>query len=219
MDEIVLTNQPQNSITMKTNSYTSYTLNIAFAVLFTLGSAITASAQSTIHQNPVTYGINTGLSISDLWGDDVGGTTVRGGFSGGVFMNYRAHPYFSIQPEMNFVMKHSQVDDGVLGENEKTRYLFNYLEIPVLMKGHFYSGGAVTPNIYAGPALAFNLSDDDVDDLKSVDFGFAFGGGFDIYRTVMLDLRYTLGVVDIFDVSSDPSAKNGTFTVSIGVGF
>ncbi|MDG5767129.1 porin family protein [Balneolales bacterium ANBcel1] len=201
------------------NSFSNYTMTAVIAVFFLFGAADTSRAQYQFEQKPITFGISTGLTVSDLWGDDVGGTDVRAGFTGGLFMNYRLTPYFSIQPEANFVMKHSQVNDGVLGEGEKTRYLFNYLEIPVLLKGHLYSGSALTPNIYAGPALAINLSDDDVDDLRSVDFGFAFGGGFDIYRTVMLDLRYTLGVVDLFDVPADPSAKNGTFAVTLGIGF
>lgn len=201
------------------NSFTNYTLTAAIAVFILFGATEKSYSQGQIQQDPITFGVNTGLTVSDIWGDDVGGTDVRAGFTGGLFMNYRFNPNFSIQPEANFVMKHSQVDAGVLGENEKTKYLFNYLEIPVLLKGHLPTGSVVTPNIYAGPALAFNLSDDDVEDLRSVDFGFAFGGGFDIYHTIMLDLRYTLGVVDIFDVPAEPSAKNGTFAVTLGIGF
>ena len=201
------------------NSFSNYIMTAAIAVFILFGATEKSHAQDQFQHKPITFGVNAGLSVSDLWGDDVGGTDVRAGLTGGLFMNYRFNPYFSIQPEANFVMKHSQVDAGVLGENEKTKYLFNYLEIPVLLKGHLYSESALTPNFYAGPALAFNLSDDDVDDLRSVDFGFAFGGGFDIYRTIMLDLRYTLGVVDIFDVNAEPSAKNGSFAVTLGIGF
>jgi len=184
-----------------------------------------AATAQTVHQsNPITWGISSGLTISDLWGDDVGGTTVRAGYTGGLFLNYRMSPNFSIQPEAVFTMRYSQVDKGVLGEAAKTDYDLGYLEFPVLFKAHLPNTSVVTPNIYVGPSLAFKLyGEADGDDLKSrhnsVDFGLAFGGGVDIMRTMYLDLRYTLGLVDVFDVPGDPEAKNGTFSITVGYGF
>jgi len=200
--------------------YTAITVCL-FLAITTAGAA---SAQAVHQPNPLTWGITSGITISDLWGDDVGGTTVRAGYTGGLFANYRLHPNFSIQPEAMFTMKYSQVDKGVLGEGTKTDYDLGYLEFPVLLKVHIPNTSNVTPNIYAGPALSFKLfGEADGNDLKSrhnsVDFGLAFGGGLDIFRTLHLDFRYTLGLVDVFDVPADPEARNGTFSIALGYGF
>lgn len=194
------------------------------AALFALGTASISNAQAQQQPDPLTWGITGGVTVSDLWGDDVGATSTRAGFTGGLFMNYRTSPFFSVQPELLFTMKNIETKSGVLSENSTTDYDFGYLEIPVLLKGHIPTQGMVKPNIYAGPSLAFKLygdaNDNDLDDdLRGVDFGFAFGGGIDIGQRVNLDARYTLGVVDVFDVPSDPSAKNGSFAVTLGIGF
>ncbi len=197
---------------------------VVLTAIMIVSSVDKTKAQSYTDNDPLTWGFTAGISISDLWGDDVGATSTRAGFTGGAFMNYRFSPYISVQPEALFTMKHSEVRDGVLGENRKIEYDFGYLEIPVLLKAHVPTGGAVSPNIYAGPALSFKLYGDadgsDLgSDLNSVDFGFAFGAGLDIYHRVNLDARYILGVVDVFDVTADPEAKNGSFAITLGVGF
>ena len=220
----VTTYYPKHYTTMKKQKIYSSLLAAAVLTVMTLGSGQNAHAQSQMEYSPVTWGLNAGLTVSDLWGDDVGGTTVRAGFTGGAFLNYRVHPTFSIQPEMNFTMKYSQADAGVLGEAQKTDYDLGYLEIPVLFKAHLPTQSMITPNLYAGPALSFKLyGEADGDDLRSthnsVDFGLAFGGGIDINRALHLDLRYTLGLVDVFDAPGDPEVKNGAFQVTLGYGF
>ncbi len=218
-----ISNPNSNIFVMRINKSAKIFSSMAAICLLAL-TMNTVSAQTTHHMNPVSWGINSGITISDLWGDDVGGTTVRAGYTGGLFLNYRVNQHFSIQPEANFTMKYSQADRGVLGEGMKTDYDLGYLEIPVLFKAHLPNTSAVTPNIYAGPALAFKLyGEADGQDLKSrhnsVDFALAFGGGIDVFRTLHLDFRYTLGLVDVFDVPTDPEARNGTFSIALGYGF
>lgn len=188
------------------------------------GSPDRIKAQTSHPLSPMKWGVTAGVSIADMWGDDIGGTSAQAGFTGGLFLNYRAHPFFSLQPEIRFTSKNSEVASGMLGEEATTDYEFGYLEIPVLLKGHIPTGSLVSPNIYAGPSLAFKLygdaNDTDLDDnLKETDFGFAFGTGIDIYQNINLDARYTLGIVNVFDVPNDPSAKNGTFNVTLGYAF
>lgn len=200
------------------------TIATVLGILIIFVTADLSKAQNFRQSSPVDWGVTAGVSIADMWGDDVGGTSAQAGFTGGLFLNYRTHPLFSIQPEMLFSMKNSEVSTGVHGESGTTEYEFGYLEIPVLLKGHIPTNGAIRPNLYVGPSLAFKLygdanGDDLDDDLKSTDFGFAFGAGIDIYQRINLDARYTLGIVDIFDVPGDPSAKNGVFNITLGYGF
>src|SRR5699024_4528345 len=74
----------------------------------------------------------------------------------------------------------------------------------------------------------FTRRDLDDDQLKDAEFALAMGGGIDLavasspedfIQTVGLDLRYTLGLTDAFDVSGDPEARNHAFLAAITVGF
>ena len=209
---------------MKLLNFIKITTIAVITTVMLLSNTTNSHAQKQADFEPLTWGVKAGLTISDMWGDDVGATSTRAGFTGGAFLNYRFSQYVSVQPEALFTMKYSEVRDGVLGENLKTEYDFGYLEIPVLLKAHITTGGIVSPNLYAGPSLAFKLYGDangsDLDsDLRSADFGFAFGGGLDIGQRVNIDARYTLGVVDVFDVPADPEAKTGLFAMTLGIGF
>ncbi|CAN5385775.1 porin family protein [soil metagenome] len=182
---------------------------------------------------PLSWGLTGGVSIADFYGDDVGGTETKAGFTGGIFFNYRVSDYFSIQPEALYTMKGSEVNSGIYGQERTTEYELGYIEIPVLLKLHIPNQNIITPNIYAGPNVAFNVNGDandrDIDDdLKDVDFGLSFGGGVDFMiakrradfiQKIFLDARCTLGLVDVFDVAGDPEAKNGVFNITAGVGF
>lgn len=209
---------------MKSFSFIKITLITTVAAFLSLGAADISKAQMQQQPDPLTWGITGGMTISDMWGDDVGSTSTRAGFTGGLFLNYRTNPFFSVQPELLFSMKNIETSSGIIGQDVTTEYDFGYLEIPVLLKAHLPTGGMISPNLYAGPSLAFKLygdaNDTDLDDnLRGVDFGFAFGGGIDIGQRLNIDARYTLGVVDVFDVPTDPSAKNGSFAVTLGIGF
>lgn len=137
----------------------------------------------------------------------------------------------SIQPELLFTTKGADLDGedrGVPGSGTgNVSYEFGYLEIPLLLKLRTPTGGAVRPNVFAGPTLGIKLygelDDDDLDDeLKSTDWGITAGAGLDFAsygrRTITLDGRYTWGLVDVFDVTGDPEARNAGFIVTLGIG-
>lgn len=88
--------------------------------------------------------------------------------------------------------------------------------------------------IEAGPQVGFSLYGDsndrdiDNDQLKDAEFALAFGGGVDFpvasssanfIQTVGLDLRYTLGLTDVFDVPGASEAKNQAFIGAVTIGF
>lgn len=182
---------------------------------------------------PVSWGLKAGINAADMYGDDVGGTSAISGFSGGAWLNFRMADYFSLQPEVLFSSKGSDVNMSLMRETGTTEYRFGYLEIPVLTKLHVPTGSNLEPNLYAGPELGFILygdaNDIDIDDqMTDTEFGLVFGGGLDLnvaqssadfIQTIGLDLRYTLGLTDAFDVTGDPDAKNGAFTAAISLGF
>lgn len=202
-------------------------------LMFILGVGITTTSAQTSQKEPFTWGIKAGVNVSDFYGDDADNSDVRAGFSGGLLFNYRFNSYWAIQPEVLFNIKGADLDTGLAGENGPAEYEFGYLNVPVLAKFYIPTGSALTPNLFAGPEVGFKLygesNDSDIDDeLKDAEFGIAFGAGLDLstgsnpanlIRTVGLDLRYSLGLTDVFDTPQEPEARNGVFQAALLLGF
>lgn len=202
-----------------------------FLFIFWFGS--TVEAQDTKDPN-LHWGIKGGVNVTTLYGDQVNGSDARAGFTGGLFLNYRFSPHWSIQPEVLFSMKGGDLDQGLTGETGSADYEVGYLEIPVLAKYKFDTNSIAKPYLNAGPQVGFTLygesNERDINDnqLKDAEFALAFGGGVDfavasspvdLVQTVGLDLRYTLGLTDVFDVPGDLEAKNQAFIGAVTIGF
>lgn len=211
---------------------TTLTAITLFNILFlVIGANINTTTAQTTQTDPLTWGVKAGVNAADLYGDDVSSSDTRAGFNGGLFVNYRFSKMFGVQPEVLFTQKGGDLSNG-LAENGTTEYSLNYLEIPVLAKFYIPTNSMLEPNIYVGPKVGFNLSgeanDTDIDDdLKNADFGLAFGAGLDfnmgpkrnMLKTVGLDVRYTLGLTDTFDLPNEPDVKNSVFTAAVTLGF
>lgn len=197
------------------------TLSIATAMLVLLAAGPPAQAQS------LSGGLKVGLNVADMYGDDISAAEVRPLFSGGVFLTYRPSEILAIQPEVNFTMKGAEVSRSALGGDTPSSYEFGYLELPLLFKAYLPGSLAGRPNLFAGPALGIKLygEDDgaDLDDsVQPTEASMVFGGGLEIpfgRRSLILDLRYTLGLTDTFDNAGDLDARTGTFAASVGIRF
>lgn len=202
-------------------------------VIFITEVGLTSAFAQTYPKEPLTWGVKAGTNIADFYGNGVQNSDTRTAFSGGIFFNYRFHDYWALQPEVLFSAKGADLATGITGENSPVKYELGYLDVPVLAKFYIPTGSAFSPNLYAGSNVGFKLYGDanerDIDEeLKTVDFGIAFGAGLDVnissrpadlIRTVGLDLRYTLGLTDLFDTSEEPSASNGVFLAALFLGF
>lgn len=188
--------------------------------------------------SPLNWGLKAGINATDMYGDDIDGTSAIASFSGGAWFNYRFTNFLSIQPEVLFTTKGADINTGVLDETivdepGTAEYRFGYLEVPVLAKLHIATRRKLQPNLYVGPAFGFNLygdaNDIEIDDeMTEVDISMVFGSGLnfkiaqsqtDFIQKVGLDLRYSLGLTNAFDTIGDPDARNGVFTAAISVGF
>ena len=195
---------------------------LMFALFFTI-CGTTLQAQSKI-----TYGVKGGLSLANLYGDDISDVDSKIGFTAGAFLNIGTSGQISIQPELLYTMKGAK--DDVLGLEEKLK--LNYIEVPILIKWTSPSEGTIRPNLFIGPAPAFLMSAkfeetfggvlveiDIKDEVKSFDFGVVFGGGLDFAAgsgSFVIDIRYTLGLTSVDDSGFDADLKNKVFSASIG---
>lgn len=160
--------------------------------------------------------------------------------------------YFSLQPELQYVPNGGKgsfvVDNGGVPTTVDGTLKMNYLELPLLAKFRIPGSGSLVPNFYVAPSAAINLASkldadltalgipaadggvDIKDEVKSLLFGGAVGGGFDM-RTgkgiVTLDARYSRSLSDIFEGATAGSAgvfgaadsKNSSLSVTLGYAF
>ncbi|MFZ5980979.1 MAG: porin family protein [Candidatus Zixiibacteriota bacterium] len=180
-------------------------------------------------------GVKAGLNLANLTGSDIEGNKMMLTFGGGAFVEYSFNPQFAIQPEALFMMKGTKAEEG----DEKIN--LTYIEIPVLLKFKPTMEGNFKPAIFAGPALGLLLSakadvydeveeeiveDVDIkDEMKSIDFGIAFGAGF-MYMMqngggITFDARYTMGMGKIYDPEEGdaPEIKNANISFMVGYSF
>ena len=91
-----------------------------------------------------------------------------------------------------------------------------------------FGSGDTKPYVMAGPTVGWLLSaevdgEDIKDDVKSIDFGIAFGGGVSLpmgNNTVFVEGRYSLGLTDINDDPTDDTKfKTKGIQIMAGITF
>lgn len=187
-------------------------------------------------------GAKVGIDFADLGGDfeDIveASTDLKTGLSVGGFFGIDLHRLFRVQAEGQYVQKGAKVEEAGVEGTFKVNYLELLFPLTLLIP---VEGGTLTPRIYVGPTVAFELSCDveieeadmslEVEcedpligaETKSVDFGVLFGGGVDLMvgpGAITVDALYNLGLADINDTPGDPlEAKNRNLQILLGYSF
>lgn len=207
-----------------------------------LASLILMVLASTPALAGVNYGFKGGITLANIksvpetfegykWENKMG-------LAGGIFLEIGLPGPFSIQPEVLYVQKGAKISfaegefSGTLSAN------VDYIEIPLLLKYSFGSGGLTVPSIYAGPYYGFNTKaefvmkvaglpeekEDIKDDIRDNEFGVAFGLGLTQKLGLLkltLDARYDLGISNIIEetVETPSSIKTRTWLFMVGISF
>ncbi len=115
--------------------------------------------------------------------------------------------FFCVQPEVDFIQKGSQFNVSASGLANTNSQVYNYLEIPLLLKAQTGLVPGLKGYLLAGPALSFllnettsltggpspNVSVDDTKFFPNSSWSLAFGGGVE-FQGILLDIRYDLGL-------------------------
>lgn len=185
-------------------------------LLFSLCLLLTVSVVTNQANAQTGFGIRGGVNFANLNNTD-GDFDSRTGFMGGVYFTIPVqNSPVVIQPEVLYTQKGYEVGEGAVK--------LDYIEIPVLAKFNFITNGMLTPNVYFGPAIGFNVSAEDEtglfqgdieENVNNTEFSIVVGGGLDFGR-VDLGVRYGAGLTETFDGGE---AKNGVLSITAGLDF
>jgi hypothetical protein len=190
-------------------------------------------------QAQVKYGVHTGGNIEtqaelgQLWNN----CEIYQGFLIGGFLEYGVMKNFSLQTELNYEKKGEKVNSTVEGIKTVTRREFNYLTVPLLIKGIVPNAGLGDKwdvTLFAGPYAGIltsansklksgdkTVSANIDNEAKQADFGAIFGGGVNYELSnggaIVAELRYEMGLSEIDDLNSD--LRNKGLGITIGYRF
>ena len=192
---------------------------LLLVLLFSAGS----SAQSTISIGP-----QLGLNLASISVDpepeglEIDRTTF---FMIGGFAEFRLGGGFALQPELWYLGKGAEGTSG----GEASDVSLSYLEVPVLAKYTFESGG-FKPFLIAGPYIGLNMSaelnNEDIDEfIEAMDFGLVLGAGGEFAlqpkTALFFTLRYSLGLTEIQsgDYFGTTTIKTDGIQLTVGAKF
>jgi len=179
----------------------------------------------------VQFGLKVGANMAKPTGadaqDPLATIKSRVGFTGGIFLAFNFGKVVTIQSEVLYTMKGATY--VALDDSYTDKLYADYIEIPLLLKLKIPLPG-IQPFVFAGPSVGFKLSDKIEENglpdpefiFKNNDYGAIFGAGFNLGRSFMIDVRYSLGlqkVLDTIDGGADFDYKNGVFAATIGIAF
>jgi opacity protein-like surface antigen len=183
------------------------------------------------------FGFEAGASFANLSGDDevTEGLDSRTALHAGGILELQMAPMWSIATGLRVDLRGPKAEGEILGESFESKTSLTYLVVPATVEVRI-GQGQVKPYFMAGPELGFLLSakqttetsageeeTDIKDDLKSIDFSVAFGGGlefaFDPTMSGTISAAYDLGLSNIDDGEDNVDVKNRVFRVAAGLRF
>lgn len=142
----------------------------------------------------------------------------KGGFFGGVFAELPiGGDIFVLRPEVIYSQQGFRKDFSLLGKSYTSVLSMNYINVPVMLKLRIGNlgllGGAQFGFLMGNPSLNTTYQDGsltlDRNKFATLDFGLGVGVDFAITNSILIDLRYTHGLVNAFD-NSNSSAESIT---------
>ncbi len=152
------------------------------------------------------FGIKGGATLYSVTTElgDFGEETTDGkvGFAAGLYMEKPFSDLISLQIEGLFVQKGGEDEDDFFGDESVT---LSYVDVPVLIRFNVPLAENVQPYVYGGGYLGYLLdassNEEDISEfLEDINYGAAFGAGVS-FGMLSLDIRYDLGLANIYDDS------------------
>jgi hypothetical protein len=153
---------------------------------------------------------------------------------GGAFFVQPLKGPLALQLEGLYMPKGAETSETLGSTEVTTTLIFDYFEIPALARVSLARSSARNIYVFGGPFSAIRLhakfrqaagrpvtsgvTTDISSDVKRFDFGMEGGGGVDVSRHLVVDARYSWGLVDINKgiPTAAQGIRNRTFAVLVG---
>jgi len=155
--------------------------------------------------------------------------SIKNSFQIGAFMRIGSKFYF--QPEANYQVSESTLNQTFGTTVQSQDVTLKSIKVPALIGWKLINKSAFNLRILAGPALTFILDKkldptqmdefwpiQSVEDIKNSAWSVQMGAGMDVFFLTM-DVRYEMGINNIYNGSSEVDMKNNMFNVSLGFKF
>lgn len=199
-----------------------------------LTAAIAVMGLGTTMAQEVKLGAKAGVNFAKLTGDDLEDADGRTGFHLGVLAEIPINEKFAIQPELLYSQQGLQTKTQELGVEFETKFILDYINIPVMAKYYLIDGLSVE----AGPQLGFNVkaeaeidvdaenaenaaSTDLSDEVETIDLGLGAGVAYQLPQGVFFQARYVFGITNVFDAEDliGDDLTNSNLSLSVGYKF
>ncbi len=177
--------------------------------------------------------LETQAAFGQLWNN----VDLYQGYTVGGFLNYNVSNKLSLQTELNYQKRGSKISSTIEGSKSVTRREFDYLSVPLLIKGTLHDpglGDKCDLTFFTGPYMEFLTSanstvktgaisiDTDLENqAEKTSYGFMFGGGVS-YKlnnggSILAELRYEMGLSKVD--KQDADLRNKGMGITIGYQF
>ncbi|TXK36670.1 PorT family protein [Pontibacter qinzhouensis] len=187
------------------------------SLVFLLATIVAAQAQGP------RIGVRAGANLAGFEGNDNDAFKRRWGFHAGLTTSFGIiEDFLTIQPEVLYTQKGAQTD------NEMYKLRTSFIEVPVLGRInagplYFELGPQVAVRIgekaeWSNQSGSFVITDDDVNNLRRTNFGYAAGVGLTATPLGMsLGVRYTSDFGSAIDRGgNNPNLRNSVFMLTAG---
>lgn len=193
--------------------------------LFVIGFLLLATGAATAQIPGFSIGPKIGYNTNRLTSDiDSITSDPDGAFQVGAFLRVGKKVYF--QPEVSYVIKGGSVSIRNFGVQEIT---LKTVTVPLLVGVRPINAGVFNLRFMAGPTMSFvsgkaikprevaeSWPIKSTDDIKDAIWSFQMGAGVDLFL-MTIDVRYEVGVDNIYTGESDFSLRNNLLNISLGI--
>lgn len=157
------------------------------------------------------FGGKGGLNFHTIYGEDTEDAGLRAGLHLGGFGQFELSDGLFLRPELLYSL------EGVRYSEDEfvSRTDFHFLAIPVMARysldGLYFEGGPSFGLLLGGRGVFKNTdsgdketSDLDMDEFRTMELAFEFGGGYQLDNGIDIGLRFDLGLSGLYDFSEVP---------------
>lgn len=193
---------------------------------FAVALFATASAQD------LTYGVKVGINVASLSSDgDSEGQKSLVGLHLGATAAYSLDDKSAISAELLFSQQGAKWSESYDGDEYTDKYKLSYLNIPIMYNYYVIDKLAVKAGIQPGFLLSskykWEVSYDgesesgkeDLEGISGFDFAIPIGVSYDVTDNIAVELRYNIGVSNIYKDSAEGSSSNNVFAISAAYKF